>query len=194
MAKKLHTKIEDRGSSFNKLFTWHSPERAWEPKDRAWFVSYSFFFVVFIALAALLEEYILVLLIIAFSFLWFVQASIAPEIVEHTITNMGIRTFGKLFKWKSIKHFWISKKSGDTFLNLEIEDYDTFKSDRKKRLSLIIDEKDEEMIFELFIENVDYGDKDEVDYNFLTRLTNGKHMDMSKYMGEEDGSGPIQKK
>ena len=121
------------------------------------------------------------LAVLSFVFLWFTHASIPPEIVEHTITNIGIKTFDKLYKWDQIDHYWFSEKEGIIFLNLDITEQRE-SSDFMRRLSIIINNEDEEEIFFTLLEYIDYGDKDEISYNSLARIVHGKHMDISKYL------------
>lgn len=169
---------------FERLFTWQSPERAWEPKERQWYVLYSLFFVLIILITIILSEYLLTLAIIAFVFLWFTHASIPPDTVEHTVTSLGIKTFDKLYKWNQIKHYWFSIKENVHYLHLDIiENLD--KPDFMRRLSLIISTEDEEDLFFLLLERVDYGDKDEISFNILTKILHGNHIDISKYLPDE---------
>lgn len=170
---------------FEKLYSWEAPEREWSRKDRGWYVAYSLFFILVIAFAAILNEFIFIIAVIAFTFLWFTQAAIPPEIVEHTLTTLGVRTYGKIFKWKNIKHFWFGRRNGIMFLHFEIVDEETFNTTRIQRLSLIIHDEDEEKIFKILINYVDYGDRDEVGYNILTKMINGVYIDISKYLPEE---------
>lgn len=178
MRTQLFTNLEE--SDFATLFTWRSPERHWVKRERAWFVSYSLFFVIVIAIAVLLGEYVLIVAIVAFAFLWFVQASVPPETIEHRITNTGINTFGQLFKWKNINHFWFSKKHNLKYLNLEVVEDDS--PNYIKRFSLIVNGEDDVQIFKKLITKIDYGDKIEIAYNPLTFLLYGKHLTISNYL------------
>ncbi len=189
---KLFTQIEKSGTEattsdhlLTNLYSWESSERYWTPRDRAWFVTYSFFFVVVIALAAILGQYILILAIIAFTFLWFVQASIPPEIVKHTINPLGIKTYGKLYRWKDISHYWFSSKHGIKYLNLDLFDQENPQSDRRKRVTLLLENNEDLELFYLMIYRIDYGDKSEIGYNFLTKLIYGNYIDIFNYLPVE---------
>lgn len=184
--KILFTNLEEKENLFKHIFSWRSPDRQWELKGRAWYVSYALFFIILIAINVILQSFFFVVLIIAFAFLWFLQATVPPLVAEHSITSLGIRTYGKVFKWKSIKHFWFSNKAGVIYLNLEILDEYFTKSDRIQRLSIIIDEKIVEKLFDLLIRRTDYGDKSEIGYNFLDRLNVGRYIDISNFLYFED--------
>jgi hypothetical protein len=182
---KLHTTIDNQ-NILNTLYSWEAPERQWQRKTREWYVIYSTIFVFLIGIATILQEVILIFAIIAFVFLWFTQAAVSPEIVTHKITSIGIKTYGKIFRWKQIKHYWISEKGRVKFLNLEIVDDEFTKNDeRTQRLSLLINPEDEESIFYTLLQYVDYGDKSEVGYNFITERLNGKYTDITKFLSED---------
>src|SRR5690606_31691562 len=143
MALSLYTDLKtEQESVFKKLHEWEAPERSWTPKTRSWYVTYSLFFALIVLIAAILREYILILAVIAFAFLWFVQGSIPPQIATYTITSIGIKAFEKLFRFRNIKHFWFSEKN-DLFLNLEIVEDDN--PNFVKRVSLIIKPEDEKL-------------------------------------------------
>ncbi len=179
MKPKLFTEI-DPENPFTKLFTWESPERMWSPKTKQWYVSYSFFFVVIIGLLALVSEYVLIVAVVAFVFLWFIQGAIPPQIVEHTITTLGIRSFNKLFRWRNIKHFWFSEKENTKFLNLEVAEDEN--PNYVKRVSLIVNDGDDKEIFKILIQYLDYGEREEIGFNPLMRLIHGRHVEVSEYL------------
>lgn len=186
--RPLFTKLEETENMFKIVFSWTSPDRHWEPKGRFWYVSYSIFFILLIAVNVILQNYIFIILIIAFAFMWFLQATVPPVIMEHSITSLGIRTYGKVFKWKSVKHFWFSNKNNVVYLNLEILDEYFTRSDRIQRLSIIIERENMEKLFDIIVNRIDYGDRDEVGYNFIDRLSIGKYIDISFFLYFEDDS------
>jgi len=182
MVKKLFTSIEDE-NPFKKLYSWISPERHWVKKERGWYISYSLFFVILIAFLAMLQEYLLILAVLAFVFLWFVQGATPPQIIEHTITSLGIRTFDTFYKWRDIKHFWFSKKSGIIYLNLEtVEDS---KPDLTKRICLLVNDNQDEDIFKILILHLDYGDKKEIGYSPILQLLHGEYFNSDKYLEDQ---------
>lgn len=178
------TKSNEKDFIFTKLYSWESPERDWFPKGREWYVLYSFFFVVIIAIAAILQEYLLIMAVLAFVFLWFIQGATPPQIAEHVITTIGIRTFDKLYKWKNIKHFWFSVKGNTIFLNLDLIDIEN-NPEHIRTLSLIVNPNEDISIFDTLIKYVDYGDKKEISFNPLTKLVHGHYVHISTYLPED---------
>ena len=185
MVERLFTSIEEKRKAFDVLFQWDAPERNWEPRDRGWYVLYSAFFIVIIAALAILQKYILIIAVVAFVFLWFTQAAIPPEITTHRITSIGVKAYGKLYRWADIEHYWFSFKGDTAYLNLDVLTGDFVEEGRRQRISLIIDITDQEEIFFLLIRLVDYGDKDEVNYNILTQILHGKYVDINVFLPDD---------
>ncbi|MFS8130947.1 MAG: hypothetical protein ACMG57_03130 [Candidatus Dojkabacteria bacterium] len=182
----LHTEINtDPNNVFTKLYVWKAPERYWVPRDRAWFTIYTIFFLLIILIGVLIKEFVFILAVLAFAFLWFINAIIPPQITEHTITTIGMRVFGKLYRWKDIKHFWFSEKDGVVFLNLDFQEDE--KKTLTKRLSLILNDKSQDKdIFAILIKFIDFGEKEEISYSFFTRFTNGEYYEIERYLPEKE--------
>ena len=185
MAHKLYRILKDE-NPFKKLYTWESPERHWFPKNQMWYISYSLFFVSIIFLMALLGEYLFIVTILAFVFLWFVQGATKPQVIEHTVTSLGIRTFGNFYKWKNIKHFWFSQKSNVIYINLEV--FEDVKPEKIKRISLLLNEGVDFDLFKIFIKHVDYSEKQEINFNPITQLINGEYFEAERYIEKDETS------
>lgn len=181
----LYTSLgQETDGIFKKLIEWDAPERQWTQKTRAWYVVYSLFFVAIIFIGALIQEYIFIVAVIAFAFLWFVQGSMAPLMTTYMITSIGVKIFDKLYKWTEVKHFWFSLKSDTIFLNLEVTENPD--SDYVKRIPLIINPNDMQKIFDILIQYIDYGDRDEVSFNIFTSFVSGKYFDISEFIAIEE--------
>lgn len=92
---QLFTALEKKENLIKELYSWEAPERFWRPKEKSWYVSYGTFFIVIIALFALLSEFIAIIAVLAFLFLWFVQGAIPPENTVFTISGLSITAFEK---------------------------------------------------------------------------------------------------
>lgn len=180
--KQLYTKINKTELPFlEDIYVWEAPDRLWEEKGKSWYVSYSFFFILVIAIGALLGEYIFIVAVIAFAFLWFVQGATPPQIYEHRINSIGIKAFDRLYKWENIKYFWMSKKKEEYFLNLDIIEDLSKTTMRRLTLILPLPEQDKELFF-LLIKNVDYGNKENVSFNIISSFLQGSHLPISRYI------------
>jgi len=98
----------------------------------------------------------------------------------------GIKTFGKLYKWRDISEFWFSERSGVTMLNIDLHSKLKPDSTFKKRISLLLNPKEDENIFFLLIKQLIYGDVNEIGYNILTEIVYGKYIEITKYIPEQD--------
>ena len=130
-------------------------------------------------------EYILIVAVLAFMLLWFVQATVPPQIVEHIITGLGIKSFGKLYKWSDIKVFWFAKKENVVHLNLDILNEDKPDALFRRRISLLLNDGDDKQIFDVLIKFIDYGNKDEIGFNIFAQLLYGHYIDIMTYLPEE---------
>lgn len=100
----------------NNIISWKSPVRVFKARSRQYFVKVGLYGLVFILAAIAFSEFLLVGVILAVIFLVYVLASIAPETIEHRITNMGVVTGGKAFLWDDLDSFWFEKKGDDRLL------------------------------------------------------------------------------
>ncbi len=178
---KLFTQIEAK-NPIEYIYSWKSPERIWQEKDKAWYVIYSFIFTAIVALLALIGEWVLIIAVLGFAFLWFVQGSVEPQIVEHVISSVGVKTFNKLYKWADIKCFWFSTKKDAVILNLDLINEDNPDSLFRRRICLIIDAKDRDHLFEILFTYLEYGEFEDVGINLFTELIYGKYVDLEEFM------------
>ncbi|KKR50583.1 MAG: hypothetical protein UT84_C0010G0006 [Candidatus Curtissbacteria bacterium GW2011_GWA1_40_16] len=100
----------------NNIISWKSPVRVFKARSRQYFVKVGLYGLVFILAAIAFGEFLLVGVILAVIFLVYVLASIAPETIEHRITNMGVVSGGKAFLWDDLDSFWFEKKGEDRLL------------------------------------------------------------------------------
>jgi hypothetical protein len=50
--------------------------------------------------------------VVAFAFVSYVFATIPPEETEHKLTNRGIRSADRLYRWGDLRRYWFSEKFG----------------------------------------------------------------------------------
>lgn len=179
---KLHTDLKNDDETVRYILEWESPDRLWKEKDRSWFVIYSFFFVVIIAMLFLMGEFLLIILVLAFMFLWYVQGTIPPTIVHHVISTLGIKSEKTLYKWKDIDSFWFSKKEDFYFLNLEVIVDDRKDSEYKRRISILTTSVEPKMLFNLLIKNIDYGSRNKIGANILNQIVYGEYVEVDEFM------------
>jgi len=175
----LYTSLYREETAFKTLYTWESPDRIWEEKDKLWYSSYTLFFVVMIAISLILGYYLIAVAIIAFAFLWFLQASTKPIIIQTKITTTGIRIDEFFIRWREIKHFWFSFKNNHILLQIDYQK-EGYK-ELVNRTSIIINDKDIQNIYKILVTYADYGDKQEISYNVLTKIIYGEYIEESLF-------------
>ncbi len=182
-AKKLYTDLNK--GKYYELYQWTTQSRIWEEKPREWYIGYSALFIFLVIIGLLIGQLIFVLAIIAFSFLWFTHAIIPPDIVVYQIMNSGIKFYDQLVRWSEIRHFWFSKKGDNILLHLDTYIEQANLEILFKRISILVpNENVMKEIFEILEGYIDYGDKVEVGFNFLTKLVHGEHVTMDTFIRE----------
>jgi len=182
--RKLFTELKSTG--FNTLYEWTAPDRLWKEKNKSWFVKYGLIFSFFILFAALIGQFLFLITILCFAFLWYIQGIIPPEYSRISLTNLGVKAFGRVIKWQEIKHFWFSEKNGEFLLNLDTLVPFSNNEMRVERVSLVVNNYTlVKEIFSIIVEHCDYGDKEEVGFNFLLEILLGKHISMDEFLDKE---------
>ncbi|HBG82180.1 TPA: hypothetical protein DDW69_05140, partial [candidate division CPR2 bacterium] len=103
------------------LITWKSPERIFKSRSRKYFTKVALYGLIFVLAAIAFGEFFLVGVIIAVVFVVYVLATVAPQVIEHKITNMGIISGGRAFLWEELDSFWFDRKGDDRLLIVQTE-------------------------------------------------------------------------
>lgn len=166
------------------LFKWIAPSRIWYPKNKAWYLS-SAAVILAIILFVVLSRYPsypwLILMLTAFLMLWFLYGSTPPDMLENRIITSGIFTYQVLYPWEEIQYFWFAQKSGHSVLYLDFP-----KVMGRPRITIIVDPRDEDDIFDLLIGQVKYASTSEAQYNFIAQIIYGTYQPISKYLPDLD--------
>lgn len=170
--------------SIETLFSWSAPSRIWKPKDKTWYLS-SAAIILAVILFIVLSKYPaypwLIICLIAFMILWFIQGSLAPDLLRHKITNKGIFTLETLYRWEDISHFWIARKDAQSLVYI-----DFWPQLRQPRLTLLIDQQYEDEIFDILISQTKYGTPAEAQYNVAAKWLYGTYQPISQYLPDLD--------
>src|SRR4030042_3800324 len=74
------------------LYKWKSPSRVFKKRDKAWFLKIALVALIFILFFAFLMDLIVIVVICVMVLMAFLLGSIPPGVVEHEITNKGVRS------------------------------------------------------------------------------------------------------
>ena len=103
------------------LITWKSPERIFKARSKTYFTKVALYALMFILIAIFIQQPLLVGVIIALVFVAYVLATVAPQVIEHKITNMGIISGGRAFLWEELDSFWFERRGDDRLLVVQTE-------------------------------------------------------------------------
>ncbi|GAB4026563.1 MAG: hypothetical protein Fur0011_2610 [Candidatus Microgenomates bacterium] len=97
--------------SDNKIFVeWSSPARPYKERTREFYTTILSIAFLLGVILLLLKEFLLIGVIMAFAFLSYVLATHKPDNVTHQITEAGIVTDNKLYKWDELTQYWVAKQ------------------------------------------------------------------------------------
>jgi len=91
---------------------WISPARLFKKRDREYFVN--IFAIVFLLSIILVfaREFVLIAAVFSIVFLIYVLSTVPPEDVQHRITNLGIESAGRFYRWEELADFWFEEQWG----------------------------------------------------------------------------------
>jgi hypothetical protein len=102
-----------------ELFVWKGPSRLFKKRNREYFSTLAAIVFLLIVILFFIKEWLLIGVIIAFTFVSYILATVPPEQVEHKITSKGLVTNGKTYKWEWFTRFWFAEKWEHQILCLE---------------------------------------------------------------------------
>lgn len=101
------------------IVSWKSAERVFKARSKRYFTKIALYGLIFILAAIVFGEFFLVGVIMAIMFVAYVLATVAPEIIEHKITNMGVVSGGRVFLWEELDSFWFDKNGDERLLMIQ---------------------------------------------------------------------------
>jgi len=101
------------------LLAWSAPNRLFKKREREYFSTAGAIAFLLAVILIFFKEWLLIAVIIALGFMVFILGTIQPEQVEHRITNQGIVTGGKTYRWPQLERFWFEEKLGQKILCVE---------------------------------------------------------------------------
>lgn len=178
--KKKNPKKEIKKKGHNKYqpleiyYSWESPSRTYEKKDKPWFLKVAIAALLLILFFAFLQDFIVILVICVIVLILFLLSSIPPNTVKHVISNKWIKTIETKYKWKELKDFWVAVKNNQTIV------YIGTKLKFPPRLLLIINKENEEKVIQLLGKYLEYKEFDKKQ-GWVSRTTDGIMINPKKY-------------
>lgn len=122
------------------LLEWKAPSRLFKKRDREYFTTIGSIVFLLAIILLFLQEWFLIVVMVALMFVAYIFSTVQPEEVEHKITNRGIFTGGDSYAWAVLGRFWFTEKWGQKILHLE-----TLLA-FPRRLSLLLGKTDQEQV------------------------------------------------
>src|SRR3989344_4772093 len=81
------------------LLSWRAAGRPFKKRDKEYYTTIGAIVFLVAIILLFLKEWLLIAVMIALAFVSYVLASVPPEEAKHELTNKGIRTGDKLYRW-----------------------------------------------------------------------------------------------
>ena len=101
------------------LLEWQAAVRPFKKRTREFYTTIGAIASLLIIILLFIQEWLLIVVIIAFAFVSYVLGTVRPGQAKHEITNRGIITGESKFTWPELNRFWFSQKFGQKILHVE---------------------------------------------------------------------------
>ena len=143
-------------------FEWVAPERAYQKKDKDFWVTVISILVLVSVILFFVKEFFLIISLISALFLYYVLSTVPPQDIKYKITNRGIYFGENRYEWDLFIRFWFK-----TSLSNEMIHFETILR-FPRQISLVINKEDKERIKELVVKKLPLIEESP---NFVDKLT-----------------------
>lgn len=98
--------------------SWVSPSRLFKKRDREYFTNIAAIVFLLSIILVFAREFVLIAAVLSIVFLIYVLSTVPPEDIKHRITNLGIESAGRFYRWQELYEFWFEQQWGQTLLVL----------------------------------------------------------------------------
>lgn len=118
-AKTGEPEVAPRVEQERTLLTWKAPSRPYRASQKQ-FMTVPLVIGVLVGLILLLAgEWMLIAVVAALIFAYYVWSTVPPEEAEYSLTNRGVRVHGQLYVWEAFTRWWMEEKWGHKLVALE---------------------------------------------------------------------------
>ena len=102
------------------LLSWKGPERPFRGRTGKQFLTVPVVIAILVGLVLLIAgEWVLIAVVVAMCFAYYMWTTVVPEEVEYRITTRGLRLHGMLYEWPVLSRWWMGEKWGGMMLFVE---------------------------------------------------------------------------
>lgn len=98
------------------LLKWLAPSRPFKTRDRQFFTTAVAIVILVSIILAFAGEWMLIAVLAAMCFAYYVWSTVPPEEAEYSITDRGVRVHGQLYRYEDLTAWWIETKLGQQVL------------------------------------------------------------------------------
>ncbi len=107
----LRPKMGEAGE-VETLLSWEAPSRPYRKRDRSYYTTLAIIVLLLILIAFLAQEFLLIGVLLAFTFVSYVLAFIPPHDINYKISTQGITIGTNFYFWHELESFWLKQKEG----------------------------------------------------------------------------------
>ena len=143
-------------------FEWIAPERAYQKKDRDFWITVISILVLVSVILFFVKEFFLIISLISALFLYYVLSTVPPQDIKYKLTNRGVYFGENRYEWSLFTRFWFK-----TSLSNEMIHFETILR-FPQQISLVINKEDKDKIKELVVKKLPLIEESP---NFVDKLT-----------------------
>ncbi len=119
-SQKIVKALEDKDWNEEKvLFEWEAPERAYQKKDRDFWITVISILVLVSVILFLVKEFFLIGALVSALFLYYVLSTVPPQNIKYKITNRGVYYGESRYQWDMFDRFWFKKSLSNELIHFE---------------------------------------------------------------------------
>ena len=100
----------------NILLEWVSDSRPFKKRSQEFYRTVAAIVFLIALILVFVREFMLIGVILATLFVFYVLSSVPPEKLRHRITNLGVETGEHFHRWEELVEFWFDEKQEQTML------------------------------------------------------------------------------
>lgn len=114
----FHPKMNETGE-VKTLLSWEAPGRPFRKKHRSYYTTVAVLVILLALISLLAQEFLLIGVLLALTFVAYVLAFIPPSEVTYKISTQGITIGDHFYFWHELDSFWFKEKEGSQVLFIQ---------------------------------------------------------------------------
>jgi hypothetical protein len=110
----------DTDNANDTTISWTAPSRPFKKRNARFYTTITVIVILISLILFFAGQFLPIAAVVAVAFLGYVLASVPPEEVRYQLSSDGIRIENNLYLWDEMGYFWVEKKYGQEFIQVEI--------------------------------------------------------------------------